>query len=1043
MTHSPCCYEGEVAWWEVQQGMNVLHGVMVPPRGEERSDWLFIWGEHDTLPQKRRGRPPIRRSDTPLPHPFQIPANGLLPALRSLVPSAPVGEVVSVTLAIPSTTKMPQPSPLLSLGEPPDQKDMTVAPWVLSGLALPLREAVPLLWDLANRPPNEGTVIGPDLMFWSRASLFLLQLVLKHQFYPTLEQPTGSEDTQIARWQVVLHDPAFSQVAIQLTRAMPPACRATTGLPRTANESLLRFLSSGVSEMVFTTPCRSRIRKGAAAHFLGLVTTGKPSLLPDTIAKTFMSGATRWADGISTIPAKGFITCFRLEEPKDPAYDEQWRLDYLLQSVADPSLLIPAEEIWKRRGEAAALLAMTAPHHEEVFLTSLSRAGQISPLIEESLHMRRPVGISLNSAQAYKFLKESAPLLSESGFGVLVPSWWHARNLRAAMGMSLKVSPRKSAGTGTLTLTTLVSYTWELAIGDDTIGKEEFEALARLKMPLINVRGRWVEVSPEALAAAEKFFSEQHEGEMVLGEAVRIATGMEVPNAALPITEVSASPEIAGVLGELKGEREVTLLAAPSGFHGTLRPYQVTGFSWLAFLKSLGMGACLADDMGLGKTVQLLALMAHAKQEGEEGPVLLICPTSVVGNWVREAARFTPYLSVMVHHGSERQRGGIADDAALFDLVISTYGVVSREAEELCQVEWRGIVLDEAQNIKNPDTKQSRAVRSLHAGFRVALTGTPVENRLFDLWSLMEFLNPGYLGPRREFGRRFAIPVEKSHDQTATATLKAIVQPFVIRRLKTDPAVAPDLPDKIEMTDACTLTKEQATLYEAVVRDMLTRIESEEGITRKGLVLSAIMRLKQICNHPALFLADRSSVPRRSGKLIRLISLLEEVLAEGDAALIFTQFSSMGEILHPYLQEVFGEEVLFLHGGVTRKRREEMVMRFSTPGGPRIFVLSLKAGGVGLNLTRACHVFHFDRWWNPAVENQATDRAFRIGQTKNVMVHKFVCQGTLEERIDEMISRKRGLAEEVIGTGEEWLTELSTGDLRSVLALRHEAIEEA
>ncbi len=372
--------------------------------------------------------------------------------------------------------------------------------------------------------------------------------------------------------------------------------------------------------------------------------------------------------------------------------------------------------------------------------------------------------------------------------------------------------------------------------------------------------------------------------------------------------------------------------------------------------------------------------------------------------------------------------------------MISTYALAYRDEEILKEVEWNGVVLDEAQNIKNQFTKQSQAVRKFKSNYRVALTGTPVENRLSELWSILEFLNPGYLGSAEGFRKKFALPIERYNDKEVGVKLRSIVSPFILRRLKTDSTIIKDLPDKIEMKVHCNLTKEQATLYEAVVKDMLTKIEESKGIERKGMVLSALVRLKQVCNHPALFLGDGSALPGRSGKLNRITEMLEEVLAENDAALVFTQFAEMGGMLKTHFQGVFGQEVLFLHGGIPQKHRDQMVMRFSEKNGPRIFILSLKAGGVGLNLTRASHVFHFDRWWNPAVENQATDRAFRIGQTKNVQVHKFLCDGTLEERIDEMIEDKKALAENIIGIGEGWLTEMTTEQLRELFALRREAI---
>ena len=376
-------------------------------------------------------------------------------------------------------------------------------------------------------------------------------------------------------------------------------------------------------------------------------------------------------------------------------------------------------------------------------------------------------------------------------------------------------------------------------------------------------------------------------------------------------------------------------------------------------------------------------------------------------------------------------------------IVISSYALVHRDFETLKEVSWAGVVLDEAQNIKNPETKQAKAARAFKGDYRIALTGTPVENNVGDLWSIMEFLNPNFLGTQTEFKKRFFVPIQAGRDPEAVEQLKRLTGPFILRRLKTDKAVIADLPEKMEMKVFCTLTKEQASLYEAVVKETIETIDSTEGIQRKGMVLATLSKLKQICNHPAQFLGDHSPIPGRSGKLTRLTEMIEEMIEVGDRALVFSQFAEMGEILRRHLQETFGREVLFLYGAVPRKKRDRMIERFqSDENGPPIFILSLKAGGTGLNLTRASRVVHFDRWWNPAVENQATDRAFRIGQTKNVQVHKFLCAGTLEEKIDEMIERKKEIAEGVIGTGEGWLTELSTAELKDLFALRREATGE-
>jgi SNF2 family DNA or RNA helicase len=417
---------------------------------------------------------------------------------------------------------------------------------------------------------------------------------------------------------------------------------------------------------------------------------------------------------------------------------------------------------------------------------------------------------------------------------------------------------------------------------------------------------------------------------------------------------------------------------------------------------------------------------------------------SVVGNWQREAARFTPELKVHVHHGADRLRGDqLARELIGADLVITSYGIAARDREGLARVRWARVVCDEAQNIKNHATRQAQAVRGLPAASRIALTGTPVENRLSDLWSIMEFTSPGLLGPAEKFRQRYAIPIERAADEEATALLRRITGPFILRRLKTDKSIISDLPDKLEMKVWCNLTAEQASLYEATVTDMLARIEAaEEGIERRGLVLATMAKLKQVCNHPAHLLGDGSRLPGRSGKLARLEEICDEVIAEGDKALCFTQYAEFGSMLQPYLAARLGCPVLYLHGGTPKKQRDAMVARFQDLTEPALFLLSLKAGGTGLNLTAASHVIHVDRWWNPAVEDQATDRAFRIGQRRDVQVRKFVCVGTLEERIDAMIEEKKALAERIVGTGEGWLTELSVAELRKLIELSPEAVSE-
>ena len=455
--------------------------------------------------------------------------------------------------------------------------------------------------------------------------------------------------------------------------------------------------------------------------------------------------------------------------------------------------------------------------------------------------------------------------------------------------------------------------------------------------------------------------------------------------------------------------------------------------------------------MGLGKTIQLIGFLLNLKQQKLlTKPTLLVCPTSVINNWEREVKKFAPKLNTVIHHGDKREQGKtFIKQVEGKQLVITSYSLIHRDAKTLSGVDWQGIVLDEAQNIKNPTAKQSQAVREIPAGFKIALTGTPVENRLTELWSILDFLNPGFLGNRNFFQKRFAAPIEKYGDRESLSVLRSLTQPFILRRLKTDKNIIQDLPEKQEMNVYCGLSVEQAELYQQLVDNSLEEIEDSEGIKRRGLILTLLLRLKQLCNHPELIGdtkakkvdIDAEDFDNRSGKLLRLEAMLEEIVDEGDRALIFTQFSEWGKMLKPYLEAKFKGEVLFLYGATPRIARQEMVDRFQNePNGPKIFILSLKAGGTGLNLTRANHVFHVDRWWNPAVENQATDRAFRIGQKRNVQVHKFVCTGTLEERISDIIENKKELAEQTVNAGEQWLTDLDTNSLRSLLLLDRDAV---
>ena len=642
--------------------------------------------------------------------------------------------------------------------------------------------------------------------------------------------------------------------------------------------------------------------------------------------------------------------------------------------------------------------------------------------------------------EAYGFLK-AIPLLESSGLIVRVPDWWNAQKPTRPR-VSVKIDSKNSGG---INIDAMMEFSVGVSLDGETLSPGEIASLLESSGGLIPLKGKWVEVDPEKLKEALEHWKDVENDVRTEGitffEGMRLLSGAnlakeDVDNSQAAIREwsgLSAGPELESILQGLRSP-EVRKETVPPDLKAELRPYQQTGYAWLRFVVRLGLGACLADDMGLGKTIQVISLLLDLKRDTPKQASLLVVPTSLIANWKSELARFAPSLTFAVAHPSEVNTSareiGLAD-ADRFDLIITTYGMIARNAW-MKQHRWRLAILDEAQAIKNSGTKQARAVKELTARSRVALTGTPVENRLSDLWSLFDFLNPGLLGTAKQFGSF----VKRLQNDTVISfePLRNLVRPYILRRLKTDKRVISDLPDKTEVKAYCALSKHQAALYQTAVDDLAEQLEASDGIQRRGIVLALLMRLKQICNHPAQVAGTHDYSADRSGKFRRLAEIAEEIAARQEKVLVFTQFREITDPLAGFLATIFGRSGLVLHGGTSVKKRKEFVDQFQREDGPPFFVLSLKAGGTGLNLTAASHVIHFDRWWNPAIENQATDRAFRIGQKKNVLVHKFICRGTVEERIDEMIERKRQVAIEAIDGGDSGETLLTEMDNATLLA---------
>jgi len=1036
----------------------------------------WLWGEmpphSGETPTRRRGRPPKAQPKTrskaqPAAYsPYNAGHDQLAEALAAvgIQPQRGKKQWPTMTAWLPSLPGRPVGSSGLVAEPPAEGTALEIKPWLVSAVPLAVDSVIDLLAASLDRPTlAHGVVVGRDVTYWARALQFAGSLAARGCYLPGVR---SEQSGCFARWEPVIMGEDWSRMT-ELARAIPAASWCLTagvdGPPTgKALPVLTTFIGLMVDTVVRTEAALLKETKSiswkkskdsfASVHEQWLDALASPTGLleaPASDLSRLTANVTDWRRKVWLFSSAPFRLCFRLEEPPDDSGQKKsnkqagqnWTVRYLLQDRRDPSLLVPVADVWSGKKRQAKLLAKEySGSLQEFLLTALGQAASLCPPVEVSLRSGMPAEFELDNAGAHEFLTAQAPFLQQAGFAVILPAWWTRSGTSQRLSVRAKVSSPAFTGKGQLSLDQVVSFDWEAALGDEVLSRRDLEELAGMKSSLVRMRGQWVEVNASEIQAALNHWQRKMAGPIRAREVVRLTLGAAPLPRGLTFAGGSADGWMEELLDRLTGKTAWAEQPVPHGFQGSLRPYQHRGYSWLEWMSQWGFGACLADDMGLGKTVQTLTLIQERRERGEKRPFLLVCPTSVIGNWQREAARFTPDLPLLVHHGLDRQKGRAFQRAAKqHAMVITSYSLLARDVDLFQPVAWAGVVLDEAQNIKNPQTRQAQAARSLSADFRVVLTGTPVENNVGDLWSIMEFLNPGFLGSQADFKRNFLIPIQVNRNPEAVAGLKQLTGPFVLRRLKTDKAIISDLPEKIETLVFCHLTREQASLYTAIVKEVEHALEEAEGIERKGLILATLSKLKQVCDHPALFLHDRSALPDRSGKLARLTETCEEILAVGERGLIFTQFAEMGGLLRQYLMETFGQEVLFLHGGVPKKERDRLVDLFQGDQGPPFFILSLKAGGTGLNLTRANHVFHFDRWWNPAVENQATDRAFRLGQVKNVQVHKFVCLGTIEEQINKMIERKTELAEQVVGSGESWLTELSTRELKDILTLRQEA----
>ncbi|HWQ66126.1 MAG TPA: DEAD/DEAH box helicase [Methanospirillum sp.] len=1022
-------------------------------------EYLLFFGEachephYEQAPPRRGRRPKIPPPDF---HPFGASPDDMIPLIQTLA-GCTREELVTGTRSVrlPTIDILPVGSPQWQqeTQKSPDGQVVLIA-WQVPVIGVPLSFVRQITGNSGQITGVSG--IGPSVRYWVEICRFTLDLLIRERFTPAAH-------IQDAAFGIISWEPYYAPEDLMfmssLAGAMPALCRTSIAAPRgkarkepEPGDIISTFISSlmrqSIREALLNDPIRIRpsekmktIEGSYLACYYHLAAPDRDEEkdhlpVPD---QTTLSRLSAWLNRphiSSTLDDLNL--CLRLSEPETEG--DAWEISFLLRSRNDPSLLIPASMIWKKRSEFYTSLP-SPDIMEEALLTGLGKVVKYCRFLVPAIQQRRPSGARLDHHDVWTFLSHDAPLLAGAGVDVLLPHWWMEGKVRPVIRMQVQLP--EGMGKSHIGLDTLLSFDYQIALGDDVISPEEFFEKADLKGSLMKIQGRWVafDVS-DVQKNLQKFKNQFENGEISASDMMRAyATGRlgDEMDVMVEAADEWCSTIVDAVKnGPVPGKRPV-----PKAFSGLLRPYQEVGHSFLVSCADIGIGACLADDMGLGKTPQTIAYLLTRKASGKTDPSLLICPTSVVGNWEREVLRFGPSLKVHVHHGTDRMKDEAFSKATRsHDLVITTYALAARDVSLIRNQSWSSLILDEAQNIKNPLTKQAKAIQSIKGGHRIALTGTPVENRLSELWSIMHFLNPGYLGSSGHFQEMYANPIERSQDAGRAEELRRLVRPFLLRRLKTDRTIISDLPEKMEYKIYCTLTREQATLYQAVVNGIAESMEHLDGIARRGAILAVLTRLKQICDHPVLYVTDAKNDPARSGKVQRLMEMLEEVRDEGDAAIIFTQYATFATRLQEMIEKKFSDPVLLLTGSTPRKRREELIKRFMEPGGPQIFVISLKAGGTGLNLTRANHVFHIDRWWNPAVEDQATDRTFRIGQTRDVQVHLMIAAGTLEERIDTIIMDKRSIANQVLGTGEDWLTGMSTDELLDIVTLRDSVFEE-
>jgi hypothetical protein len=901
------------------------------------------------------------------------------------------------------------------------------------------RIGVDELVELADGPPGD-LALGDS----ARAAFALVSLarrtVSEGLVHPQL---TRGGNSWFAFWGATLDDSLQTELN-EIAAALPPvAAEFFLGDRTAAANGLYPHLVDKIARerlhdvgVALGNPMRLG-RSPALESFLSGLSAPDPELPATHSYATLAGRLARWVDeGLGRIKESPWKVGLHLDER---SADGDLVLELWLHAEDDPTLSLPVSLLWQGGEDGFAFVRAADPYADLA-----AQLAELAPLLAEhgiEFDEDEPSEVELDADAVASFLRELMPTLEERGVPVLLPSAWvrSSRTLRA----NLTATTEHRVSSGLLSTAEIATFDWRVAVGDVELSDEELQALAAAKTPVVRVAGRWHALRHTDVERALKFLERRRSGAGIV-DLVRAVSGLETDDYGLELGDVALDRSLTELLD---GDARFTPLPTPAGMELDLFPFQERGHGWLRLLGDLGIGAILADDMGLGKTVQAIAMLVSEREEfGRDalGPTLVVCPMSVARQWVAEVARFAPGLRVHLHHGSDRLSDvALLEAVRATDVVITSYDIVTRDVDTLAEVRWDRLLLDEAQDVKNPATKRARALRQLSARRRLAMTGTPIENHLGELWALMDILNPGLLGSREAYTRTFANPIQLGNDEQALERLRAIVQPFILRRAKDAPEVELDLPPITVEKDYCRLTVEQASLYQATVDNWLPRVEAHhDRFGRRGAVLAMLGHLKQVCNHPEMLVHTGAPLDGRSGKLERLVELLSEMPA-GDKALVFTQYPSFDRLV-PYLAERLDRRVGFFHGRLNARQRDDLLTAFASDDGPTLLVISIRAGGRGLNLPAANHVFHFDRWWNPAVEQQATDRVHRLGQRKPVFVHSLICTGTLEERIDQLLDSKRELVEKVLaGRSEDWLGDLDLGAIRAAVALSPESLEDA